>query len=287
MHNPYNIMCQLIAYLNKALPVLSLSHGGRYITLMRLLDRVDPLIKAAFRRTDTIMVGLEAEKEYIVSRIVGRKKANNIEVSQVANVDFNLLKPVDKKEARRKLGLPQDKKLILYVGRLFRLKGVEVLLEVFQELKKKQKVELVMVGHWPQDPLLEEARSAGAWVIGQIPQEELRFYYGAADVYVLPSFDKHFMTLGGIGAAPVECLACGTPVVSTSLRHLPKNEVSKLGKIPQSPDNVARCIAEVLDDPSPYSNCREVIRRYHGSDILVNRITQHYDRLFEAYYGSQ
>ena len=202
-------------------------------------------------------------------------------------MDFDLFTPVNKKEARQKLGLPQDKKLILYVGRLFKLKGVNVLLEVFQELKKKQKVELVMVGHWPQDPLLEEAKSAGAKVIGQIPQENLRFYYSAADVYVLPSFDKHLMATGGIGAAPVECLACGTPVVSTSLSHFPKDEVDKVGKIPQSPDEVGRCITEILEDPSPYQNCHEVAKRYYHWDVIVNQLAQHYDRLFEAYYGSQ
>lgn len=287
LHNPYNFMCQLIAYLNKVLPVLSISYGGRYLTLMRLLDWVDPVIKAAFKSIDTLMVCTEADRKYVVSRITGKKKAKDIQVSPFTPVDFDLFKPMDRREARQKLGLPQDKKLILYVGRLYQLKGVDVLLDLFRELKKKHDAELVMIGHWPQDPLLEEAKSAGARVIGLIPQEELRFYYSAADVYVLPMFDSRPMATGGIGAAIVECLACGTPVVSTSLRHFPRNELPKVGKIPQNPDDVIKCIAEILDDPGPYYNCREVARRYYHWDVIVNQVTQHYERLFEAYYGSQ
>lgn len=287
LYNPYNFLCQLVAYLFRDMPSLSVSLGGRYPTLMRLLDRVDPLIKVAFRSIDTLMIHTEADKEYVISRITGKKKAKDMQLLHFIAVDFDLFTPVDKRQAREKLGLPQDKKLILYVGRLYRLKGVDLLLKVSQELKKKQEVELVTVGHWPQDPLLKGAKSAGARVIGLIPQEELRFYYSAADVYVLPAFDKLLMATGGLGAAPVESLACGTPVVSTSLRHFPQEEVARVGKIPQSPDEVAKCITEILEDPSPYYNCREVARRYYHWDVIVNQLTQHYDRLFEGYYGSQ
>ena len=78
LYNPYNIMCQVTAYRNKDLPMVSISSGGRYRTLMRLLDWVDPLIKAAFRSIDTLMVTTEADKEYVVSRITGEKKAKDI-----------------------------------------------------------------------------------------------------------------------------------------------------------------------------------------------------------------
>jgi glycosyltransferase involved in cell wall biosynthesis len=53
----------------------------------------------------------------------------------------------------------------------------------------------------------------------------------------------------GPGLAPLESLACGTPVVGTNLRHFlgTEDELKKVGKIPKTRDEVGKCIAEVLE----------------------------------------
>ena len=145
-----------------------------------------------------------------------------------------------------------------------------------------------MVGHHPNDPLIERARDSGAKVIPVIPQENLVPYYSAADVYVVAIFKESVLYSGSIGdiggMAPVESLACNTPIVSPGLLFFPQDNGENVGKVPQSPVDVAPCIAEILENPEPYRNCREIARRYYDWKIVVNHLTTIYDELFSKYY---
>jgi len=207
-------------------------------------------------------------------------------------IDFNEFKPIAKEEARKALKIPLDKRVLLHVGRFDSAKGVDAILKVYRELKSKYDLELLLVGGLKTDPLYHEAVKAGAIVREWIPRHELIPYYGAADVYLFPRFysareQEGLEEFMGTGVAPLESLACGTPVVGTNLRHFlgSEDELKKVGKIPSSRAEVARCIAEVLEHPERYKNCREVARKYYSWDPVVQRIVDVYDELFDKYYG--
>ncbi|MBI2303228.1 MAG: glycosyltransferase [Chloroflexi bacterium] len=137
-------------------------------------------------------------------------------------VDLGLFRPMGRDRARRQLGLKASK-LLLYVGRLEPLKGVDILLRVVSQLSEEEGLHLMVVGG--------DAASAGeterlrriAWelgvqnqvsFLGTVDHEALPLYYSAADICVVPSYYESF------GMVAVEALACGTPVVAARVGGL-------------------------------------------------------------------
>ncbi|MFC1917417.1 glycosyltransferase [Chloroflexota bacterium] len=121
-----------------------------------------------------------------------------------------------KKEFKRKHGIPEDRNVVLYLGRIHKIKGLDLLVKAFAEIiKNVDNVVLVIAG--PDDGYLTElhklvaALDLGEKIIftGALYEREKLSAYVDADVYVLPSVYEIF------GITLLEALACGTPVVLT------------------------------------------------------------------------
>lgn len=132
-------------------------------------------------------------------------------------VDLRTFRPLDREESRQRLGLNGDK-VLLYVGRIESLKGVELLVHTVAQLDTCEPVRALVVGDDNgQDNELARIRRLAETLqvedafdfVGRVPQEELPIYYSAADVCVVPSFYESF------GLAALEAMACGTPVVAS------------------------------------------------------------------------
>jgi glycosyltransferase involved in cell wall biosynthesis len=110
---------------------------------------------------------------------------------------------------RDELGTP----LVLFVGRLVSYKGVDVLLRAMAEIDAA----LVVVGDGPLRGALEfQARATcdgRVTFAGTVPDAELAALYHACDVFVLPSITR----AEAFGMVQIEAMACGKPVVSTSV----------------------------------------------------------------------
>jgi D-inositol-3-phosphate glycosyltransferase len=140
-------------------------------------------------------------------------------------VDLERFAPQPRARVRKQLGLASDGKVVLFVGRIQRLKGLEVLLRAFARLSDLN-AELLIVGGRPgTSPESREitrlqhlASRLGVAertrFLGAVAHEELPMYYSAADVSVMPSSYESF------GLVAVESLACGTPVVATRVGGL-------------------------------------------------------------------
>lgn len=140
-------------------------------------------------------------------------------------VDTELFTPGDAEAARATLGRSGDP-LILYVGRLAPIKGLETLLDAIALLARRgRRVRLVVVGGDADEP--QDGHEAGLRArittlgIGDLvsfagpqPQETLRTHYVAADVTVLPSHYESF------GMVALEAMACGSPVVASRVGGL-------------------------------------------------------------------
>jgi glycosyltransferase involved in cell wall biosynthesis len=241
--------------------------------------------RKAISYTDKILV----QSKWIYDRL--SKLFPNVTLCCPWGVDFEKFKPLGKQEARNALGIPPAKKVLLYVGHLDSIKGVDLILKVYKELKTEYDVELLLVGAQKADPLYHEAIEAGAIVREWVSQSELIPYYSAADVFLLPKFYsrrevaslEEFMS---IAVAQIESMACGTPAVGTNLNHFlgSENELKEVGKIPSNPGDVAQCVAEILEHPNLYQNCREIAQRYYGWDGIVKCLVDIYDELFQKYY---
>ncbi len=121
------------------------------------------------------------------------------------------LREAHRSELRSRLGIPDAAPVILFVGSGFERKGVPTLLEAFARMKQHER-RLVVVG---RDRLQERlrARAGSLGVSDRVhwagAQSDVRPWYGAADVFALPTLYDPFPN------AALEALACGLPVVTT------------------------------------------------------------------------
>jgi len=141
---------------------------------------------------------------------------------------------------------------VLYVGGFREEKGIDVLMEAIPLVAERlPTVRFRVVGGEEADdgPYHALARERG--VLGRldfgglVPREELPAVYEAADVMVSPSLAE------GHALAPMECLACGTPVVASDisgLRETVEHEANGLLVPPGDPEALADALCRILGD---------------------------------------
>ncbi len=100
---------------------------------------------------------------------------------------------MNKLDARMALGLPEDKQLVLFFGLIRHYKGLDLLLEAFQELKSNPNIVLVIAGEFYEDKqpyldLIAKYQIQDQVILhGKfIANEEVKLYFSAADLVALP-----------------------------------------------------------------------------------------------------
>ncbi|MBS3914681.1 MAG: glycosyltransferase [Bacteroidetes bacterium] len=122
-------------------------------------------------------------------------------------IDTQLFRPEDKIKSREKLGIPVDKKVLLFIaGNLSNpYKGFQEFTEMFAELRKTSSdFHAVVVGN--RNPGFELNNPSYQWFVGVGNPEILRQFYNATDLYVTTSLEENLPT------TVVESISCGTPV---------------------------------------------------------------------------
>jgi len=120
-------------------------------------------------------------------------------------------RPKDKFLIREKLGLPLDKRIILYVGRLSWLKGMETFLRVIPKVYEKDKdIIFLLIGKGEYFEKLK--RFKNVYIISEVPHYQIHEYYQASDLLVHPSLIEV-----GINNTILEAIACGVPVIARNL----------------------------------------------------------------------
>jgi D-inositol-3-phosphate glycosyltransferase len=140
-------------------------------------------------------------------------------------VDTDLFTPGDRAESRRRLGL-DDRPVLLWVGRIAPIKGLDTLLDTVARLRDGgRSMRLLVVGGETDEPTNGHETSLRRRIamlglgesvrfVGPQPQSVLPFYYAAADVTVLPSYYESF------GMVALEAMACGSPVIASRVGGL-------------------------------------------------------------------
>jgi D-inositol-3-phosphate glycosyltransferase len=148
-------------------------------------------------------------------------------------VDLERFKPLDQKLARQAIGIPPDHKMILFVGRIQPLKGIDILLQALALVKQREpqlaKNFCLSIIGGDANPdseieLVEFKRLEGlraelglekmVTFRGAKDQDSLVYYYAAAEMVVMPSHYESF------GMVAIEAMACGTPVIASDVGGL-------------------------------------------------------------------
>jgi len=169
-----------------------------------------------------------------------------LEESRIAiippGVDTNRFYPIPADEAKEFINIPTDEKMLLFVGRIEPLKGIDTLIRAIAQMRKSDVMAecphyLYIIGGDPNGSDREMNREmqrlknlcnelgVGDMILfmGKKDQDTLPYYYSAAEIVVMPSNYESF------GMVALEAMACGSPVVATQvggLQHLVQDEVT-------------------------------------------------------------
>jgi D-inositol-3-phosphate glycosyltransferase len=212
-----------------SVPVLQMFH-----TLGRLKNRV---ARSAAELEPAVRLEEETRIVSAADRIVAANVVERAELlrdyaahaSRIATipcgVDTDLFTPGDRAEARRRLDL-EGRPLLLWVGRIAPIKGLDTLLDAVARLSGSgQDMRLLVVGGDADEPTNGHETSLRRRIerlglgdsvrfVGPQPQSVLPLYYAASDVTVLPSYYESF------GMVALEAMACGSPVIASRVGGL-------------------------------------------------------------------
>ena len=183
--------------------------------------------KRVIARVDRIIAATQAEQTQLQFLYKAEKRKITI---IPPGVDTSHFYPIPEDEARQYVGVDPDNKLVLFVGRIEPLKGLDTLIRAIscQRTANLGQVTLMIIGGdpnvSPQEMSAEMVRiqqlcdelCMGRMVVflGKRAQDTLPYYYSAADVLVMPSHYESF------GMVALEAMACGTPVIASQVGGL-------------------------------------------------------------------
>jgi D-inositol-3-phosphate glycosyltransferase len=227
-------------------------------------------------------------------------------------VNTGMFAPTDGAVQRRRLGIGAAEKVILFTGRLERLKGVEILvhaLAAILEGRTERDVRLLVLGADSSNGILEAGVHGGERArlealaveigvddrvdfLGAVPHEDLPAYYSLADVCAVPSYSESF------GMVAVEAEACGTPVIASrlgGLRQLVIDGITGVTVPSHEPMAWAAALGGVIDNPQTLevmgSAARRLAQAYSwetSADLLLEAYAQteeNYSRMAQELLG--
>jgi len=226
--------------------------------------------------SDAIAVPGRAAADY--ARMLGASGGKISIVRNGFDVDFFARESgkIDRAMEKELHGFPP--KLILYSGRLIRLKGVFVLLEAFQRISAElPEVGLLVVGHGPEGSAMQDfCREAGLGQVffeGPQPYDRMPYFYALADILVLPTFSDSYSYV------VTEAFACGVPAVVSRAAGVREDLLVEgrtgLTVEPGDAADVADKVLRVLRDNDlrtrMSSCCREMVQG-HTAEYTARRL---------------
>ncbi len=244
----------------------------------KLMKRSDALIAVSKYTTEELMdlYGIDEEKLHVIYN----------------GVDVIKFKPRREKAGlRREFGLEEEQKIVLFVGRLYYRKGLEILLRSIPPILQEYKdVKFVISGKGfkkKEEELRKLAKKLEieefVTFLGYVPDEKLPDLYAASDIFVLPALYENFPF------AILEAQATGLPVISTKVGGIPEflidNENGFLVDPGDSMQLTQRILA-LLQDPNLAEKLgrrgRSFIEKKFAWSLITSQVIDVYHKVLET-----
>ena len=209
----------------------------------------------------------------------------NVEM-QSGGKDFSQFRVKDMSSCRLRLGIPEDKFVILYVGKFTKLKGLDLLLQSFKILKEKYSLYLLAVGGTDKDELYNEINSLPAnesKIMTYTHYDLMPDIINSANIYA-NYLRGHDMFFAGISSSLVESLSCNKPALSRNLVHY-QGDSNKLGIIPSNEGSYTADLEKLIKRYSKFDNLREEILPHYSWNNQTSRIFKTYSILYKKFYN--
>jgi len=255
-------------------PVVLTIHGALEIAKGWLSDEIRHYVKYALKYSDIITTVSYRNKE-IIEKIWSIPSKKILVIPN--GFDDNIFKYIPKEHARKKLGLPTDKRILINIGNLVPEKGQKYLIEAFANVRKERDdVLLIIIGSGRLEVFLrKQIKKLGlersVFIVGHRPHNEIPLWMNAADFLVITSITE------GNPAVLFEALGVGLPVIATRVGGIPEIIISDEYGLLCNPKDIV-CLTEnilnAIDKEKEYNREKIAIyaRRYSWSNIAKEYI---------------
>lgn len=287
IHEHRTILAVIVHYYAKKnnVPYIIQSHGS----VMPFYQKT--LLKKLFDRLWGYNILHDASKVIAVTNTeLEQYKKMGVDEKKIVvlpnGIDLSILDHLpDKGKFRRKYSIKENEKIVLYLGRIHKIKGIDILLNAFLEITKElNDVKLVIVG--PDGGFLKTIEKQAKTLIdngkvlitGPLYSEEKWEAYTDADVLVYPAIYEIF------GLVPFEAILCDTPVVVT--KNVGCGELIEeinCGYLVEYGDTqgLMDVISNIFENPDKQSKLVETGKKYIINNLNWKKIANEVEKVYE------
>jgi N-acetyl-alpha-D-glucosaminyl L-malate synthase BshA len=251
---------------------------GTDITLTGLEPSFLPTMKFSIEKSD----GVTAVSKFLKDKTQQQYKVSK-DIEVIPNfIDINKYKRQDDEKAKcfKKNFAPNDERILVHTSNFRPLKRVQDVIRIFNEVKKKVDSKLILIGDGPDRGDCERlSRELGIFedikFMGK--QDALVELLSVADIFLIPSQSESF------GLSALEAMACGVPVISSSVGGLPElNLHGETGYIAEIGDieRMAKYTIELLTNQKRYELFSENARK-RAEDFSEEKVVPKYEKFYE------
>lgn len=250
--------------------------------------------KACLETADRIVATSPQEKEHMRSLVSSQGSIDIIP----CGTDIERFGALQRQQARAQLGIDPQTKLVLYVGRFDRRKGIETLVRAVAQSKLRDQEDIKLIvggGSRPgksdgieRDRIEGIVKSLGIQALTEFPgrlgDDELSVYYAAADVCVVPSHYEPF------GLVAIEAMASVTPVIASDVGGLQYTVVPEETGLLVPPKDVAgfaTAIDRILENPDWQQQLGKAARKRVEDKFSWNGVAAQLGDLYQTLLEQQ
>ncbi len=288
IHGHYAIPHAVSAYLAKLVirksgadvKIITTLHGTD-ITLVGLEPSYLPLLKFSIEESDGVTA---------VSKFLQQKTLANYHIDKEIEVIYNFVdteryKP-NENECFKKRMAPNGEKILVHTSNFRPVKRVPDTIKMLDIVKKEISAKLVLIGDGPDrsecERLTRELQlQEDVTFLGK--QDGLPDFLGAADIFLMPSQSESF------GLAALEAMACGVPIISSSVGGLPELNIhNQTGFISELGDfeKMAKYTLQLLQNEKKYAvfskNARDRAVQHFDTHCIVPHYLEYYERVLSG-----
>ena len=250
---------------------------GTDITLVGLAPSYQPITRFSIRKSD----GITAVSEFLKRETVRDFDVAEDRIHVIPNFVNTSLYAPDRVPCHRAALAPDGQKIIMHVSNFRPVKNVPDAVEVFARVRKATPARLVLVGDGP-DRTRTDQRVAELGLTEDViflgKHASVNELLSCADVFLLPSAQESF------GLAALEAMACGTPVVTTTIGGLPEvvtegesGFLREVGDI----EGMAEATQALLMDEALHARASEGARSTAVDRFSAEKVIPQYESYYE------
>jgi len=225
------------------------------------------------------------------SSIIERSLVDPTKISVIPpGVDTSFFRPIEETDGIKQTYDLNDSRVILTVGRLNKIKGVDLVIQALPHLTKKfPDLKLLIVGDGPELSALKELASRlemenHVFFTGFVDRELLPHFYSSCDIFVLPTRGE------GFGLVYMEAWACGKPIITTYYAPEIVNLIKEVGGglvTVNDPEELNKMMAKLLSDSDLRMRMgeegRKIVTSWYSWDSVIKRNVD----LYYKYLGKE